>query len=161
MGQIVIKEVSWDDPDAVTLRAAMSQEMDERYRDRMSGYGEQRAAVLEALSVSDDTVVYVAVAYTPDGDPVGHAALRRHGADIELKRMYVTPGQRGRGVSQALLVAAEDAARALGADRLVLQTGDRQPDAITLYERAGYARIPVFPPYEVLDQSICMARDLR
>jgi len=70
-----------------------------------------------------------------------------------------------------------DAARALGSTRIILQTGDRQPDAVRLYgctavrlygctavrlyEREGYTRIPVFPPYEWLSFSICMEKVLR
>ncbi|MBE1560939.1 GNAT superfamily N-acetyltransferase [Nonomuraea africana] len=55
----------------------------------------------------------------------------------------------------ALLEAAEDAAVKAGADRVVLQTGDRQPDAVRLYEREGYTRIPVYPPYHLVPNSLC------
>ena len=81
---------------------------------------------------------------------VGHAALRWNGPDLELKRMFVHPDHRGSGVSTALLQASENAARDQGLRRLILQTGDRQPDAVRLYEKSGYTRIPVFSPYELL-----------
>jgi len=62
----------------------------------------------------------------------------------ELKRMYVVPAARGRGVARSLLVALEDAARRLGYSVARLDTGPRQPAARHLYESAGYAAIANF-----------------
>lgn len=158
--KIKVRAAGWDHPDAAALRAAMESEMQLRYADRLA---ELRARGLDrphALGVDAQQVVYVAVAYEEAGMPVGHAALRRTEPDLELKRMYVAPSHRGAGVSTALLGAVEDAARALAAPRIVLQTGDRQPDAVRLYEREGYTRIPIFPPYEALTFSICMEKTL-
>ena len=62
----------------------------------------------------------------------------------EIKRMYVVPEARGRGVAQALLVALEDAARSLGYDVVRLDTGPKQPHAERMYRRAGYAEIGNF-----------------
>jgi GNAT superfamily N-acetyltransferase len=65
----------------------------------------------------------------------------------EIKRMYVAPAVRGRGVALALLRALEDHARSAGRKRLILETGDRQPEAIGLYHKAGYALIENFGHY--------------
>jgi len=62
----------------------------------------------------------------------------------ELKRMYVIPGARGRGVARILLAALEDRAREMGYTIARLDTGPKQPDAQHLYESAGYAPIPNF-----------------
>ena len=62
----------------------------------------------------------------------------------ELKRMYVVPERRGRGIARALLVALEDRARALGYTIARLDTGPAQPVAQALYESAGYAPIANF-----------------
>jgi GNAT superfamily N-acetyltransferase len=62
----------------------------------------------------------------------------------ELKRMYVVPDARGRGVGQALLRALEVHARALGYEVARLDTGPRQPGAQRMYERAGYVAIENF-----------------
>ena len=62
----------------------------------------------------------------------------------EIKRMYVVPRARGRGVAQALLVALEDAARSLGYTVVRLDTGPKQPHAERMYRRAGYAEIENF-----------------
>lgn len=153
---IAVRTVDWADPAAIALRDAMTQEMELRYADRIAALGDH----LKVIDVDEETVVYTGVAYTCDDVPVGHAALRWAGPDLELKRMFVAPSHRGRGVSTALLAAVEEVARELGGRRVILQAGDRQPDAVRLYERAGYTRIPIFPPYEVLAFSICMEKAL-
>src|SRR5262245_46031812 len=76
---------------------------------------------------------------TREHRPVGCGAVRRIEARTgEIKRMYVTPEERGRGVGRALLAALEGEARALGLSRLVLETGVRQQEAVALYRRAGF-----------------------
>lgn len=70
----------------------------------------------------------------PDGDG-GPVAI------AEIKRMYVAPAARGRGVARALLAMLEGEARALGHRRVRLDTGPRQPDALHLYRSAGYVEI--------------------
>lgn len=158
---VTVREVAWADRTAVALRAAMETEMEQRYADRFAAYPTGDHDPRTALDVHAEQVAYVGVAFAAPGVPIGHAALRWAGDDLELKRMYVVPAHRGRGVSTALLAAAEDAARSRGVRRIVLQTGDRQPDAVRVYEREGYTRIPIFPPYERLTFSICMAKALR
>ena len=113
------------------------------------------------MAVSVETVAHTSVAFALGQLPVGHAALRWLGADLELKRMYVAPSHRGTGVSVALLSAVEDAAAQLGAPRIVLQTGDRQPDAVRLYEKTGYRRIPIFAPYQAMPHSNCFQKIIR
>jgi len=95
------------------------------------------------------------------GEPVGCGALRRiEPGTGEIKRMYVSPAARGAGVGRAVLAALEAEARALGLECLVLETGVRQPEAIALYERAGFARIGRFGDYEDHALSIFMGKDL-
>jgi putative acetyltransferase len=65
----------------------------------------------------------------------------------EVKRMYVRPAARGRGVARALLARIEAETRAAGYTRLVLETGIHQPDAIRLYERGGFRVCDAFEPY--------------
>lgn len=69
----------------------------------------------------------------------------------EIKRMFVRPAYRGRGVAGALLAALEDAARRLGYQAVRLDTGPRQPHAERLYRRAGYVEVPAYNdnPYAV------------
>ena len=77
--------------------------------------------------------------------------------------MYVAPTARGKGIGRTILRELEAEARRLGACRLVLETGPRQPEAIAVYERAGFVRIPLFGEYLNTphpDLSVCMAKDL-
>ncbi|WP_340561754.1 GNAT family N-acetyltransferase [Streptomyces sp. GSL17-111] len=85
------------------------------------------------------------------GEPVACAGVRGLDGDTaELKRMYVASAARGRGVGKALLDAAEEAARRLGATRLVLDTRAELVAARRLYERRGYAEVP---PYNANDMA--------
>ena len=78
----------------------------------------------------------------------------------EVKRMYVVPEARGRGLGRRLLDELEAHARALGYARLVLETGDRQPEALGLYASSGFERIPCYPPYDARELSLCFEKRL-
>jgi GNAT superfamily N-acetyltransferase len=96
------------------------------------------------------------------GEPVACGALRCIEVDVaEIKRMYVIPAARGRGISHCVLVALEENARQLGVRRLVLETGPRQSAALALYRRAGFVPVPRFGEYVHSELSLCMAKDLQ
>jgi GNAT superfamily N-acetyltransferase len=80
-----------------------------------------------------------------DGEPICVGGIKRlpDGA-CEIKRMFVVPDARGRGVAKALLVALEDEARALGYAVARLDTGPHQPHAERMYRAAGYEDIGNF-----------------
>jgi putative acetyltransferase len=93
--------------------------------------------------------------------PIGCGAVRRlddHTA--EIKRMYVDPKARGKGAGRVILVALELEARTLGAKSILLETGERQFEAVNLYESAGFRRIEAFGEYIGSPLSICMKKDL-
>ena len=152
--RVEVREVGWEHPDAVALRDAMSAEIDPRYADRA-----RTMPPPPEMKVDPADLVYVGVAYR-DARAVGHVAVRRLAGELEVKRMFVAAAERGHGVGSALLTAAEDAVRRLGFRRVVLQTGDRQPEAVATYTKAGYTRVPIFAPYLSLPFSQCFAKDL-
>ena len=78
----------------------------------------------------------------------------------EIKRMYVGPGARRRGLARVVLEYLEHTARAAGADLMVLETGIEQPEAIALYTSSGYARIPGFGYYRDSPLSRCFGKAL-
>ena len=78
----------------------------------------------------------------------------------ELKRMYVLPDARGRGLGRHVLEELEAAARRLGYTSVVLETGDRQAEALGLYMSSGYERIPCYPPYDSRELSLCFEKRL-
>ena len=96
-----------------------------------------------------------------EGQAVATGGLRRHAdGELEIKRMFVTPEFRGRGLSRVMLAALEDRARSLGASRIVLETGLKQPEAISLYESSGYSRIPGFGHYAEAPLSVSFEKKL-
>ena len=78
----------------------------------------------------------------------------------ELKRFYVDPGCRGRGVADAVMAALIDHAAEHGTHTLRLETGDKQLAAMGFYARHGFVVVDRFPPYEDSATSVCMARAL-
>jgi putative acetyltransferase len=101
------------------------------------------------------------VAYLDD-NPVGCGAIRRiESAVAEIKRMYVAPSNRGRGIGGKILAELEAEALRLGIRRLVLETGPRQPEAIAIYKRAGFVEIPLFGEYNDPAFSLCMAKNMQ
>lgn len=95
------------------------------------------------------------------GRAVGCGAIRLiDPGTVEVKRMYVEPGYRGRGVGRAVLQRLEAAAREMGATRAVLETGIHQTDAITLYRRAGFSAVDCWGEYASAATSVCFGKDL-
>ncbi len=120
------------------LLKAMTDEIDDLYRDR-EGSILAISAHPEEMSPPDGAFLLV----TAGEEAIGCGGLKRLDAETcEIKRMYIEPKWRGRGVSRGLLDALEERARRLGFTLSRLDTGDRQPSARRLYEGAGYSRIP-------------------
>ena len=83
-----------------------------------------------------------------DGRAVGCGALVLDGRGYgEIKRMYVDPGHRGLGIGTSILRQLEQLASDEGCDRVRLETGVDQPEALSLYRKAGYAARPPFGDY--------------
>lgn len=156
-----IERVDWNDERAVALRAAMDDEIAPRYAEVFAGFDDEtRALLADDFAVDPATIVDVILVTDAAGDAAGHAALRALGDELEVKRVFVHHHARGRGASRALMAELERLAAERGARRLILQTGDRQPEAIALYERIGYRAIEVFPPYARFPASRCFAKPL-
>jgi GNAT superfamily N-acetyltransferase len=138
-----LSPAAWDDPVVQQLTAAQQTELRARY----DGQGEP------GVPPSGTDVAVVLVAWDDEGSPLGCGALRplEPGA-AELKRMYVVPAARGRGVSRLLLDGLEAAARTRGWTTLRLETGPRQPEAAGLYTAAGYSRVGPFGGYVATDR---------
>jgi GNAT superfamily N-acetyltransferase len=146
---VILRQAAWDDPAGIALRTAQRAELTERYQNANSEPGPAPTA---------ESITLFLVAFDDDGTtPIACGGLRQidehHG---EVKRMFVVPDRRGSGVAALVLRSLEETARnELGWDRLVLETGDRQPDAIRFYEREGYRRIPNFGHYAASEYSLC------
>ena len=95
-----------------------------------------------------------------DGDahPIGGAGVRTIAPGAgEVRRLWVDPAWRRRGIARALMAGLEEAARDLGLATLRLATGDRQPEAVALYDTTGWERVRV-DTYEGPDETVCVFR---
>ena len=108
----------------------------------------------------DPSVSFV-VARDESRAALGCGAVVMNGDWGELKRMYVLPRARGRGVAQAMLGLLETLAMERGAGVMRLETGNLQSDALRLYERAGYVRRGPFGDYDDDPHSVFMEKPLR
>jgi diacylglycerol O-acyltransferase len=150
--EVTYVERAFDSPQSQALVAEVQQEYVRRY----GGPDETRVDPAE-FAAPDGTFLVALVG----GETIGCAGLRRH-ADgaLEVKRMFVRVEHRRRGHARRMLTALEDWARHRGANRVVLETGTAQPEAIALYESAGYLPTGGFGHYRDSPLSRSFAKDL-
>ena len=150
--EIKIREALFDEPAVQLLIAEAMAELSRRY----GGSGDDTP--VEASDFVPPRGAFL-VAYSGD-ELLGCAGWRAHGPDAELKRMFTVPAARGRGVARRVLAALEDSARERGCKRVILETGDKQPEAIALYLKCGYERIEDFGYYKGEEGVLSYARVL-
>jgi putative acetyltransferase len=96
-----------------------------------------------------------------DGEAAGCGGVGRLDETTgELRRMYVLPAHRGKGLGRRILEALEDEARALGYTTMRLETGNEAPEAIGLYTSAGYEPCPCWGPFVDDPKSRCYEKQL-
>lgn len=165
MGALIdVRAEPWGSPVAEVMVAELGAELTARYgapQDEVDhGMAEVRAEDVGAPRGA----FLVAWLQVDGGDEqaVGCGALRPgpFEGSAELKRMYVRPEARGRGISRALLEALEAEAARLGYETVVLETGVEQPEAMALYESAGYSAVEPFGAYRASPLSRCYERHL-
>ncbi|MBC7921659.1 MAG: GNAT family N-acetyltransferase [Ferruginibacter sp.] len=140
-----------NDPDFRQLVALLDQDL--RVRD-----GEDHAFFAQFNKL--DAINHVVVAYR-EAEPVGCGAFKEFSAGVvEVKRMFVLPAHRGQGIAGAVLAEVERWARELHYTACVLETGKKQPEAIRLYQKSGYARIPNYGQYAEVASSVCMRKEV-
>ncbi|MFJ2178383.1 GNAT family N-acetyltransferase [Streptomyces sp. NPDC101062] len=129
--------IAFDHPDAVKLS-------DEAQAEYLKRFGHDDLTPLRP-SYFDPPLGLFLVAYR-DGAPVASGGWRAQdtvaegyeGGDAELKRMFVVPEARGRGLARRVLAELEESARRAGRVRMVLETGDVLAEAVGLYRSSGY-----------------------
>ena len=155
-----IRRIAYGTPAAEVLLDAMDAEMGALYADmRETRNPEIGRLVSVALVVHPEEMVATVGAF--DGDElIGHAAVRPFEDALEVKRVYVRSDYRGRGISKQLMLELEAIARERGVSRLILQTGNRQAEAIALYLKIGYVPIDRFGLYEPVPFFLCYGKTL-
>jgi len=139
------------DPRFRGLVAELDADLWQRYGDVQATY---------ALHNVIETLATVVVALD-GGRPVGCGCFKPFGpGTVELKRMYVAPAARGRGIAAQVVAALEHWARELGYTAIALETGTKQHEAIALYTKLGFAPIDRFGPYVDMPLSVCMSKSL-
>jgi len=151
MSTIKLKRTDSSNADFRLLIKELDADLRERNGDVMDVYDGHN--VIEQI----ETVV---IAYIDDR-PAGCGCFKHYNDDsVEIKRMYVRPDSRGKGISRRILNELEAWAKSLGFVYVVLETGSKQQEALGLYKRAGYTNIPSYPPYIGLPDSICFKKSL-
>lgn len=108
-----------------------------------------------------DTIKYVVVAYE-NGKPMGCGAIKEYTPNaMEIKRMYTSPESRGKGIATSVLNELEKWATELSCEKCVLETGKKQPEAIGLYQKNGYQRIPNYGQYAGIENSLCFEKEMK
>jgi GNAT superfamily N-acetyltransferase len=138
------------DPDFLELISLLDQELEGLYGD------EQR---FFAQFNNLNTIPYTVIGYQ-NNNPVACGAIKPFAENMaEVKRMYVIKSLRGQGIAGEILKELESWARELHFSACILQTGDKQPEAVQLYKKNGYTLISNYSQYENDNSSICMKKD--
>jgi putative acetyltransferase len=150
---LIVSAESPHNKECLDLLAQLRSELTEKYPEELRGM----PLIPEELTVSGAAFLVARC----DGQPVGCGAIRPMESGVaEVKRMFVVHEARGRGVGRAILENLETFAKNFGYRSVRLETGLKQPEAISLYQSAGYHRAPCYGPYRVNPMSVCFEKEL-
>lgn len=146
-----LKRTNSDDPDFQKL----VKELD---RDLAIRDGEEHAFFAQFNKI--DAIKHVVLA-CGDEAVVGCGAIKEYEKDtMEVKRMFVPPEQRGKGIASLILKELEHWAAELDYRKCILETGKKQPEAIALYKKNKYIIIPNYGQYAEVESSVCFEKHL-
>ncbi|MBL7817747.1 MAG: GNAT family N-acetyltransferase [Saprospiraceae bacterium] len=146
---LTIIKTDSENPDFIALVRLLDAELAERDGAEHSFYAQfnKIAAIKHAIVLYDD------------GKPVACGAIKSFDAQsMEVKRMYVLPECRSKGIASQILTSLEQWAHELGFSRCVLETGKKQPEAIALYLKNGYTITPNYGQYIGIENSVCFEK---
>ena len=148
-----LRALPYRDPVAQDLIGRVQQEYVERY-------GGPDAAEVDPAEFDPPAGLFLVAEV--DGEPVGCGAWRAVRPGVaEIKRLYVAPGHRRRGIARVVLDALESSAARAGHRTVELNAGNRQPEALALYERAGYGPVPGYGRYACAPGAVFLGKELR
>jgi putative acetyltransferase len=148
---IRIEKTSPQHPDFIRLIKALDKDIAVRDGDEKDFHAQYNKTdnIKHALLVFENEIA------------VGCGALRHFDSTtIEIKRMFVSPENRGKGIATLILKTLEDWARTLGYTHAILETGEKYTEALALYTKNGYHRIPNYGQYEKVLSSRCFMKEL-
>lgn len=140
-----------DNPDFTRLTDKLDDELCSIYQTKKEDFEEYNR-------ITDLKTVVLAY---EEQDLVGCGCFKKFDeTTLELKRMFIEPAFRGRGIASAIVQELEKWGIELGYASAFLETGEGQPQAIQLYKKLGYEQITDFSKYQVSDYSVCMMKSL-
>ena len=147
-----MRVLPYDDPVAQDLVERVQQEYVVRY-------GGRDEAVVDAAEFEPPAGLFLVAEV--DGVPAGCGAWRLlPSGEVEIKRVYVEPSFRRRGLARRLMAALESSAARAGHRCVVLNTGQEQPEALALYDRLGYRPVRGYGVYACAPDAVFLGRDL-
>lgn len=151
MQSIFLKRTDSNDSDFIALVRHLDAELAIRDGDDHAFYAQFNKI---------DKIKNVVVAYQGDR-AIGCGAIKPLDAQtMEVKRMFVLPDFRGQGIASMILSELERWAAASNARFCCLETGLKQPEAIALYQKSSYARVPNYGQYAGVENSVCFKKEL-
>lgn len=149
---IRITRTDADNPDFIELVKYLDADLAERD-------GQEHSFYAQFNKISK--IKYVVVAYE-NNQPLGCGAIKEYAPDtMEVKRMYTSPEHRGKGIASQVLAELERWAAELSYQTCILETGKKQPEAIALYKKNGYQRIPNYGQYAETENSVCFEKKIK
>lgn len=146
-----IKRTNSNDPDFQELVKQLDRDLQIRDGDDQLFYAQFNKI---------DNIQHVVVAYI-ENEAIGCGAIKEFSIDaMEVKRMFVRIAKRGRGIAKQILVELEDWTKELGYKKCVLETGKKNPEAMSLYLKSGYKIIPNYGQYKNVENSVCFEKEL-
>jgi GNAT superfamily N-acetyltransferase len=147
-----LQALPYEHPLAQYLVEQVQQEYVERY-------GGPDAAAVDPAEFRPPAGLFVVAEVA--GVPAGCGAWRAlPTGEAEIKRVYVEPAFRRRGLAQLIVAALEDGAARAGHGSVVLNTGQEQPEALALYAQLGYASVPGYGIYACAPGAVFLGKDL-
>lgn len=148
---ITIKRTNSSDTDFIHLVTYLDADLKKRDGEEHDFYNQFNAIV---------NIQHCIVAFE-NKKAVGCGAIKPLDSNtMEVKRMYVFPEHRGKGIASKILLELEHWATELNYTTCVLETGLKQPEAIGLYKRSGYRSIPNYGQYIGIENSVCFEKKL-
>ncbi|MBS1519007.1 MAG: GNAT family N-acetyltransferase [Bacteroidetes bacterium] len=148
---IKIKRTDSADPDFIELVRHLDSEL--KIRD-----GEDHAFYAQFNKI--ENLKYAVIAYDSN-EAVGCGAVKEFDSDtMEIKRMFVPLKRRGAGIASIILNELEKWSAELNFKRCILETGEKQPEAIRLYTKNNYRIIANYGQYKNITNSLCFEKKL-
>lgn len=149
---MIIKQTDLLSKEAAEIIGELTNELAERYNEPGGGaFNPEDVLVPRSIFLTG----------VEAGKTIACGALRPVDDDTcEVKRMYVNPEYRGKGFSSRMLAELEERAKQFGYEKVILETGKRQPEALGLYNKSGYSVIPNYGIYKEREMSVCFEKKL-